>query len=61
MKLKKTHEFVKSIVEICSKKVREAEERKLPEDLVSYEEGRLYEARYILDGIEEIIYEEKDI
>lgn len=56
MKLKQIHEFVQGIAEICAKNVREAEDKKLPQENISYEEGRLYEAQYILQKIERIIY-----
>jgi multimeric flavodoxin WrbA len=58
MKLKKIQKLVENVIEICRKKVIEAEKKKLPEDNIAYEEGRLFEAQYILDKIEQIIYDD---
>lgn len=58
MKLKEIQKFVESIVGICSRRVEKAKEKKLPQEYISYEEGRLEEVKYILDKIEEIIYED---
>jgi hypothetical protein len=60
MKIKQIHEFVKGITDICAKKVKDAEDRKLPQENISYEEGRLYESMYILSQIEKIIYDEQN-
>jgi len=60
MKTKEIYLFVKDVVEICQKKVQHAEKEKLPLDLVEYERGRLFEACYILNKIEEIVFEDNE-
>lgn len=59
MKLKEVHDFVANVYNICQKKVQYAEENKLPPETVEYERGRLYEAGYILEGIDGIIYKDE--
>lgn len=58
MQLKEIHRFVSSIVQILTNKVSEEEKQKtLPETNKEYTKGQLYEAQYILEVIEKIIYE----
>lgn len=60
MKLKEIHEFVNNIVTLLNAKAdTEAREEKLPETTREYTKGQLYEATYILEVIEEIIYKDK--
>jgi hypothetical protein len=57
MKLKEIHNFVKDIVIILQTKVNEEEKKKtLPKETKEYSKGQLYEAQYILEIIEKIIY-----
>jgi len=58
MKQKKIYLFLIDIVDICQKKVKHAENSKLPSELIEYERGRLYEAEYILENVEKIIFKE---
>ena len=58
MKTKQIYDFINEIVEICNEKVTEAEKVKLPEHIVEYEKGRLYEACYIKENVERIIFGE---
>jgi hypothetical protein len=60
MQLKEIHNFVKDLVKILQQKVKAEESKKtLPEDCKEYTKGQLYEAGYILETIENIIYENK--
>lgn len=58
MKLKQIHKFVADLVPLLRKRRDDAIKEKLPKENIEYEEGRLYEAQYILDVIEKIIYED---
>lgn len=58
MQLKEIHKFVSDLVKILQEKVRAEEKRKtLPQVSKEYTKGQLYEATYILEVIEKIIYE----
>lgn len=60
MKLKEIHEFVNNLVTLLNAKVNEEEKKKkMPESDKEYTKGQLYEATYILEVIEEIIYKDK--
>lgn len=59
MQLKEIHNFVKDLVKLLQIKVDQQEKKKLPEDIKEYTKGQLYEASYILETIERIIYENK--
>lgn len=58
MQLKEIHNFVGGLVRILQEKVKAEEKKKtLPEESKEYTKGQLYEASYILEIIEKIIYE----
>ncbi len=58
MQLKEIHNFVKGLVKILQEKVKSEEVKKtLPDEIKEYTKGQLYEAGYILEIIEKIIYE----
>lgn len=58
MKLKEIHNFIKELVVLLQKKVEAQEKMKnLPEESKEYTRGQLYEAGYILEVVEKIIYE----
>lgn len=58
MQLKEIHRFVKHLVKILQEKVKSEEKKKtLPEDVKEYTKGQLYEASYILEVVEKIIYQ----
>lgn len=60
MQLKEIHNFIKDLVRILQEKVKAEEKKKtLPEEIKEYTKGQLYEAQYILDIVEKIIYENK--
>lgn len=60
MKLQEIHNFVKDLAKILQAKVNsEEKEKTLPKTNKEYTKGQLYEAQYILDVIEKIIYEDK--
>lgn len=59
-KLKEVHKIIQEVVDICARKVTEAEKSQQDKDRISYEEGRLYEAQYILQEVENIIYNDND-
>lgn len=60
MQLKEIHNFVKDLVKILQEKVRAEEKKKtLPDENKEYTKGQLYEAQYILEIIEKVIYENK--
>lgn len=59
MKLKEIHKFLTDLVKILQEKVNYQEKmKKLPETSKEYTKGQLYEAQYILDILEKIIYED---
>ena len=58
MQLKEIHKFVRDLVNILQSKVNaEEKEKTLPKTSKEYTKGQLYEAQYILDIVEKIIYE----
>ena len=58
MQLKEIHKFIRDLVVILQTKVAGEEKMKtLPKTSKEYTKGQLYEAQYILDIIEKIIYE----
>ena len=58
MQLKEIHRFISHLVIILQTKVKGEEKMKtLPKESKEYTKGQLYEAQYILDIIEKIIYE----
>lgn len=58
MQLKEIHNFIKELVVLLQKKVEAQEKMKnLPEESKEYTRGQLYEAGYILEVVEKIIYE----
>ena len=58
MQLKEIHRFISHLVIILHTKVKCEEKMKtLPKESKEYTKGQLYEAQYILDIIEKIIYE----
>ena len=60
MQLKEIHKFTSDLVRILQEKVRGEEKMKtLPKENKEYTKGQLYEAQYILDIVEKIIYENK--
>lgn len=60
MQLKEIHNFLKDLVKILQEKEKsQRDEKKLPEDIKEYTKGQLYEANYILEIVEKIIYENK--
>lgn len=59
MKLKEIHKFLIHLVKILQEKVNYQEKmKKLPETSKEYTKGQLYEAQYVLDILEKIIYED---
>lgn len=56
MKQKEILNFVQDIVTSLQRKVRSEEETNLPETSKEYSKGQLYEASYILENIERIIF-----
>ena len=59
MKQKQILEFVQSIVKGLTKKVESEEQMPtLPEENKEYTKGQLYEAQYILNNVEEIIFKD---
>lgn len=60
MKLKEIHKFITDLVIILQTKVKAEEKLKtLPKENKEYTKGQLYEAQYILDIVEKIIYEDE--
>lgn len=60
MQLKEIHKFITELVILLQKKVEAQEKMKnLPEENKEYTRGQLYEAGYILEVVEKIIYENK--
>jgi hypothetical protein len=59
MKYKKIHEFIKNnCFNLQSKVSAENNKETLPQTSKEYTKGQLYESNYILEKIEQIIYEE---
>ena len=61
MKLKQIHDFLKHIVISLIVKRDGAIEDKLPKTIIEYAEGQLYEAQYILDIFEKVLYEDEKL
>jgi hypothetical protein len=60
MQLKEMHKFIIDLVLILQTKVSGEEKMKtLPKENKEYTKGQLYEAQYILEVVEKIIYENK--
>lgn len=57
MQLKEIHRFVEHLVKLLQEKVKSEDKKKLPDEVKEYTKGQLYEACYILEIIEKIIYE----
>lgn len=57
MKLKQIHDLLVEIVDALSKKEASERNTNLPEESKEYTKGQLYEAQYLLENIERIIYE----
>jgi hypothetical protein len=58
MQLKEIHNFLKDLVRILQEKEKaERAKKTLPDDIKEYTKGQLYEANYILEIVEKIIYE----
>lgn len=58
MQLKEIHRFIQHLVIILREKAKaEEKEKTLPKTSKEYTEGQLYEAQYILEIVEKIIYE----
>lgn len=58
MQLKEIHNFITHLVKILQEKVKYEEKKKIfPNESKEYTKGQLYEASYILEVIEKIIYE----
>lgn len=61
MKLKEIHKFLTDLVIILQSKVKSEESMKtLPKTNKEYTKGQLYEAQYILEIVEKIIYEDRE-
>ena len=58
MKQKEIYEEVQNLVILLQKKVKSQEESNLPEGIVEYTKGQLFEAGYILEMIEKIIFKD---
>ena len=59
MKQKEIYKFVENLVVILGIKVKAEEEMKtLPDEVKEHTKGQLYEANYILENIERIIFED---
>jgi hypothetical protein len=59
MQLKEIHNFVKHLTELLQKKVESEEKASLPKEIKEYTKGQFYEATYILEIVEKIIYENR--
>jgi len=57
MKLKQTHDFLKSIVASLVIRRDSFVKQKAGKESLEYAEGQLYEAQYILDVFEKVLYE----
>ena len=58
MKTKEILEFIQGIVATLQKKVKSEEDINLPEASKEYTKGQLYEAGYILENVEKIIFKD---
>ena len=58
MKTKEILEFVQEIVATLQKKVKSQEDTNLPEASKAHTQGQLYEAGYILENVEKIIFKD---
>jgi len=61
MKLKQIHDFLKSIVTSLIVRRDGMIKDKLPKLSIEYAEGQLYEAQYILDIFEKVLYENEKL
>ena len=61
MKLKQTHDFLKSIVASLVIKRDTFVKQKAGKESLEYAEGQLYEAQYILDVFERVLYENEKL
>lgn len=60
MKTKEIYKFVSGLVKILQLKVQAEDKKKtLPTENKEYTKGQLYEAQYILEVIEKIIFEDQ--
>lgn len=59
MQLKEIHKFLQDLVKILQEKVKSQEDTNLPKESKEYTQGQLFEAQYILEIVEKIIYENK--
>lgn len=58
MKTKEVHRFLQHLVKILQQKVdAQAGKKTLPNENKEYTKGQLYEAQYILEVFEKILYE----
>jgi hypothetical protein len=60
MKLKNTHEFLKSLVISLQVRRNGLINDKAPKTSIEYAKGQLYEANYILETFERILYTDSD-
>jgi len=60
MKTKEIYKEIENLARLLQKKVRSEEEAdpKLPDEIKEYTKGQLYEAGYILDLVERIIFKD---
>ena len=58
MKQKEIYELVKGIVGLLQEKVKAEEKTTLPSENKEYSKGQLYEASYLLEKIERIIFKD---
>lgn len=56
MELKQIHEEIKNLVKLLEEKVKDEKTEDIPEKNKEYSKGQLFEARYILEVVEKIIY-----
>jgi len=61
MKLKQIHDFLKSIVVSLEIRRDSFVKKKAGKESLEYAEGQLYEARYILDIFEKVLYENEKL
>jgi len=61
MKLKQIHDFLKSIVISLVIRRDSFIKEKASKDSLDYAEGQLYEAQYILDIFEKVLYENEKL
>ncbi len=58
MKTKEIYELLEEIVSALIRKANEQrQDKELPEEILAYTEGQLYEAQYLKGKIEEIIFD----